>query len=134
MVWIWTGSVVASLFLTFFRELADTYSTVFLGASFMLPITVMDSIFHGAGAGAVAMILTVMYFTADAGFILLNLIWATGAPTGTFPPIESALVPFIMSLCLALVRIVLGVYILKLLAVIRLVSFAERCNMKERSL
>lgn len=120
---------MASLYLTFFRDLVDTFSSVFLGSTMLLPIVVMDSLFHGAGAVAVGMIFVILIAGSETGFVIYNLIQSVGR-SEEFTPTREALFPFLTSMALALFRIVLALYLTSLLAKIRLVEFEERCRVK----
>jgi hypothetical protein len=129
LVWVWTVSVMASLYLTFFRDLVDTFSSVFIGSTILLPIVVMDALFHGSGTIAVAMILVIFIAASEIGFVIYNLIQSL-SNHDEFVPTQEALFPFLITVALALFRIGLAFYISSLMAKIRLVPFDERCRVK----
>jgi len=128
LVWLWTGCTMASLFLTFFRELVNTYATVFLGSAVMLPVLTMAALFQGPASISLAMFLHILISASEAGFLLYNAVQATsGQP---FAPTDNALLPFVMLMVLAGIRMCLAIYICSKLGAIRTVPFEERCRVK----
>lgn len=131
LVWVWTALIMASLLLTFYRAVLDMYVTLFLLAAVLVPVLVMDSLFHGPGAIALGMGSIALVALVEMAFLIYNLIQATSKEN--FEPLKDALVPFILLMVFAFARMIVAYYLIKLFTIIRHVPFEERCKVKSHT-